>query len=818
MGMLPGPMAQDEEGDFVLGEKLLKKPKRIRTRVDAGEPRNPYSAFGAFPNLCGVSVNGSGGGVGGGAVRTSAAALAAAAAAAAPNGTGAAAAAGSLFGASAPSSFCGLPFVSYLSPQSGFGGRGMLSELFGGGAKAMVSCPPDERASMGVLDKTNDAAMRAAPDAENVLLREILQGRKRDLLTMEDLEAARSLHNNNYKGGGDQDELSGRSTNSATALTAASSEDETRGGESEGEEAASPGSDGDPKKARLETIVSVIRSSPTPPAPVNGCKKRKLYLPQQHEARAQVESPGAEGGGGSPASSAEPEHKARRLEDAGAPASPQQEDRGLQIDLSVRGGEERGARRSPPEAAATPPRASASPKGPPEPPEPASYLLDYAKQLFRSQGLPPQPQQEPGGPGKASAELSEKLSLLRSFSLNSQVTELIEGLADVLKTEITASLAVIIDSIVNKYVTQRRLLTKHAEAAAEQLNRDIASHLIERSRSRSPRSNPLHNPSNNNTSSNNNNSSSHNHNSSSGGNPKERSGSANPLPRINGIPPSHGALNLTPYGPSENNLNSLNLPHLRPNLHKGAHGFFQGNLSSAGGGVPLGQTSPYAALPPEPEQDEALSLVVTPKKKRHKVTDSRLTPRTVGRLLEDLPRYPHMPPLGGGSISPRGSPPPHGLMHPQAPPRPSFPQPPPPLLPVSLPTSVAIPNPSLHDTGLLYPTYYRGASSPSEPRREESPASHPPPHHHPLLHPALLAASSPDSFSHFLRGAEHDSTSDCSPADNHYEGVQPPISFYGERKYWCTFLTRQQLFARTTPPPVSPDGVDIFCVGFVMLC
>ena len=191
-----------------------------------------------------------------------------------------------------------------------------------------------------------------------------------------------------------------------------------------------------------------------------------------------------------------------------------------------------------------------------------------------------------------------------------------------------------------------------------------------------------------------------NNNNNNNNNSKERNGSSQ-IPRLNGLPTSHGgALNLAaPYGPSENNLNSLNLPHLRPQLYKGAHGFFQGSLPTTGGSVPLGQTSPYASLPAEPEQDEALSLVVTPKKKRHKVTDSRLTPRTVGRLLEDLPRYPHIPQLGGGgggggSVSPRGSPPPHGLIHPQAPPRPSFPQPPPPLLPVSLPTSVEIPYPA----------------------------------------------------------------------------------------------------------------------------
>ncbi|RXG67646.1 Homeobox protein prospero [Armadillidium vulgare] len=756
MGLLPGPMAQDEEGEFILGEKLLKKPKRIRTRVDAGEPRNPYSAFGSFPNLCGVSVN---------SARTNSV----------PN---------SLFSGN-PAAFCGLPFVNYLNPQNNIGARGMLSELFGGGpTKSMVSCSPEDR-TMGVLDKVNSNNVHSndsinsvirGPEAENVLLREILQGRKRDLITMEDIEAARSLHNNNIsfkseRSNSEREEVpsrdGGRNTNSANALTI--SEDEAKC-DSDVEDVmspsrpASPSSDCDPKKNRLENIVSVIRSSPTPPTPVNGCKKRKLYLPQQHEARTQIESPEERS-----ESPAEPETKSRRVdEDPSSPSRQEntaEDDRGLQIDLSIRNDDR--IRRSP--GRGTP--RSTSPKPPTtsstnDSAEPSAYLLDYAKHLFRSQSL----QRESDS---KSSDLSEKLNLLRSFSLNSQVTELIEGLADVLKTEITASLAVIIDSIVNKYVQQRKMLTKQAEAAAEQLNRDIASQLIERSRS--PRPNNILNNSNNN---NNNITSNGNNNNNSS---KERS-TSNQIPRINGLPPSHGALNLAPYGPSENNLNSLNLPHLRPQLYKSAHGFFQGTLPTTGSSVvPLGQTSPYASLPAEPEQDEALSLVVTPKKKRHKVTDSRLTPRTVGRLLEDLPRYSHMAPLGGGSISPRGSPPPHSLIHHQAPPRPSFPQPPPPLLPVSLPTSVAIPNPSLHDNSLLYPTYYRGTTSPSEPRREESPASHHPPHHHPLLHPALLAASSPDSFSHFLRGADHDRTSDCSPQDNHYDGVQPAISFYGER-------------------------------------
>ena len=736
--MLPRPIAQDEEGDLMLGEKLLKKPKRIRTRVDAGEPRNPYSAFATFPNLCGVSAN---------SVRPTSVA-------------------NTIFNPT----FCGLPFVNYLNNTNNIGTRGMLSELFGGGpTKSMVPCPTEDR-NMGILDKVVSSTHSSdslnsvirGPEVENVLLREILQGRKRELLTMEDIEAARSLHNNNsinYKS-----DCSNRDRDDASSHDGGrQSEDDTNKVESEeGNEgdclsprASSPSSDSDPKKNRLENIVSVIRSSPTPPTPVNGCKKRKFYMPQQHESRSQSESPQE-----AQDSPEEPDNKARRVDDDG-PSSPssvrQQEngedDRNLQIDLTIRNEDKN--RRSPDSAPIRPssvkPPATSSAN---ELPEASAYLLDYAKHLFRSQTLQRENDQK-----QQSSDLSEKLHLLRNFTLNSQVTDLIEGLADVLKTEITASLAVIIDSIVNKYVQQRKLLTKQAEAAAEQLNRDIANQLIERSRSPKPTN---HTNNNNNT------------------NFKERN---NSMPRLNGLPPSHGALNLTPYAPSENNLNSINLPHLRPQLYKG--GLFQGALPPVVSSVPLGQTSPYASqIPPEPEQDEALSLVVTPKKKRHKVTDSRLTPRTVGRLLEDLPRYPHMQSLGNaGSTSPRGSPPPHSLIHPTPPARPAFPQPPPPLLPVSLPTSVAIPNPSLHETSLLYPSYYRGASSPNGAKREESPAFHPTPHHHPLLHPALLAASSPDSFSQFLRGADHNSNSDCSPGDSHFDGVQPAISFYGEGKY-----------------------------------
>lgn len=78
-------------------------------------------------------------------------------------------------------------------------------------------------------------------------------------------------------------------------------------------------------------------------------------------------------------------------------------------------------------------------------------------------------------------------------------------------------------------------------------------------------------------------------------------------------------------------------------------------------------TPPFSE-PVIPEQTEAMSLVVPTKKKRHKVTDTRLVGREPGSPSSKES------PGGGGSA---------GFA-------------PPPLVPVSLNTSVAIPNPSLH--------------------------------------------------------------------------------------------------------------------------
>ncbi|CAG4984637.1 homeobox protein prospero isoform X2 [Colias croceus] len=167
---------------------------------------------------------------------------------------------------------------------------------------------------------------------------------------------------------------------------------------------------------------------------------------------------------------------------------------------------------------------------------------------------------------------------------------------------------------------------------------------------------------------------------------------------------------------------------------------------------------------------EPLSLVVTPKKKRHKVTDTRITPRTVSRILGEgvgqspeskFPESPSPRPFPGG---------------------------------MALPTSVAIPNPSLHESQVFSPySPFFGAGgglarSPPAPERDSPPLPNAPA----MLHPVLLAAAhhgSPDYLRphhphvpHHAAGPHHphmdtqDPHSDCNSTDLPYDGVQPTSS------------------------------------------
>lgn len=140
-------------------------------------------------------------------------------------------------------------------------------------------------------------------------------------------------------------------------------------------------------------------------------------------------------------------------------------------------------------------------------------------------------------------------------------------------------------------------------------------------------------------------------------------------------------------------------------------------------------------------------------------------------------------------------------------PRSSYHPPPSSMLPVSLPTSVAIPNPSLHESQVFSPyspffnphgNHGAHAPQPAQVHHMKMPSSPPgfggimdprdsPPLPHPptMLHPALLAAAhhgnSPD-YGHIRTTMDNnDRNSDCNSADISYDGIQPTISFSNEQ-------------------------------------
>jgi prospero homeobox 1 len=409
------------------------------------------------------------------------------------------------------------------------------------------------------------------------------------------------------------------------------------------------------------------------------------------------------------------------------------------------------------------------------------------------------------------AELHERFPFFRNPAGD------LEGLADMLKSEISSSLNLLIDTIVSRYAQQRRFLTgPNKQHAEEQLNKDLllASQLLDR---KSPRTKVIDRGANH----------------PPPGALSGPQGSGNGLgcgsigTRVNGTAfPINLVASSTPSSIPTN-------PDMRPPVNTSSS--FQPPKTTAAAlpvnGAspalyPMGplaspfdqrespaplqqQQQPSAPQHPSqqqqqqqhrgdlPEQNEALSLVVTAKKKRHKVTDTRITPRTVSRILSQEappgtpnstgattpvpsgvaammdPKYGLVPSTSASTLSSSNSPSP----------RPYHP-PPPPMLPVSLPTSVAIPNPSLHESQVFspYSPFYgqHHSSSPPDRRDAESPLSHPPS----LLHPALLAAHGTPDYARLAAGPNSASQADdrgLDQADSPFDGMQPPLSFSNSR-------------------------------------
>lgn len=623
----------------------------------------------------------------------------------------------------------------------------------------------------------------------------------------------------------------------------------------------------DAKRARVENIVSTMRSSPAPQQPqVNGCKKRKLYHPQQHDgaaerygtshgSSAQTVSDDSEEEGDRPPLQQKlveknalktqlrtmqeqlaemqqkyvqlcnrMEQESETVDNDGAssdieqtddavtktePASPvtkevpptipnsappnvlsQVMSKMMSAKMHVHGPHPH----LPPGFNGSLPLMPHLPHGPEHMHHPhphhnlnnaAAMYLNVSQKLFMEQearmakeasehhqhqnGQQHKPQSNQHSPQQKSqhmghtpkpplsSELAERLDALRSGagSVGPVSGADLEGLAEVLKSEITASLASLIDSIVTRFVHQRRIMGKQSEAAAaaaEQLNKDLmrATRLLDR---KSPTPKPIERP------------------------PGQMSGNP-PVHHVPGPPNGVPFMNHNPILMSQMNGPRAPGGAVYPPLHPesgapvhGTHirpptGMFQTPPKPLGPAL-YAQMNGHFEREPNPEQNEALSLVVTPKKKRHKVTDTRITPRTVSRILgEGLGHSPES--KFPESPSPR---PYHGGM--------------------ALPTSVAIPNPSLHESQVFspYSPFFGGggglARSPPAPERDSPPLPHAPA----LLHPALLAAahhSSPDYLRHHVAHApqqlphhldSQDPHSDCNSTDLHYDGIQPTISF-----------------------------------------
>ncbi|KOC62004.1 Homeobox protein prospero [Habropoda laboriosa] len=582
------------------------------------------------------------------------------------------------------------------------------------------------------------------------------------------------------------------------------------------------------KRARVENIVSTMRSSPAlQTGTVNGCKKRKLYQPQQqtvhhvlqhsiNDAMLDDEEELEEEEDPSPIRQKREEKdnlqtQLKNLHEQLAEMQQKYNELTSRIDSDT--SESIGAPLSP-QPPLKPPRPHPSPYNglaalPTEhphaaaaaiPPPPPSQTQQQS-QSNTGPSTPQTPQMQPASTPLQHKDFQERMNVFRGAaaaagSTGSHITdEDLQSLSDTLKAEITMYLSNLIDKVVTRIGQQWRFLGKQGEAAqvaAEQLNKDLllANQILER---KSPRTKVVDR-----------------------GAPQPPGGPNGPRGPHNGGPPPpqstgfpqivsmRGRTHGPHSGPTENNLNQIN--QLPPHVGQ-VSGLFQTPkppvMYSMG---PMQaqqqqqqqqhqqqlehqqreqqQRDQYCNLRVEKresrdsEQDEALSLVMTPKKKRHKVTDTRITPRTVSRILAQEGSCSQ-----GGSESPPPPPPPRTYHAP------------PPMLPVSLPTSVAIPNPSLHESQVFSPyspffnrhaghagqvpppgAHHLPASPPSAgvEVRDSPPLPHPPS----ILHPALLAAAqhgSPD-YGH-LRMDSNDRPNDCNPDDLSYDGIQPTISF-----------------------------------------
>ncbi|XP_076351812.1 homeobox protein prospero-like [Tachypleus tridentatus] len=358
------------------------------------------------------------------------------------------------------------------------------------------------------------------------------------------------------------------------------------------------------KRARVEHIVSGMLQGPSNPRQiVNGCKKRKLYQPQQHGNDLDEEEDEDLD------EEDDPPTKVRRQEEVSLKVQIRKMQQQLAVMQELISGK----------ADVT------SPCGLPEISRGSSGLKENVNPA-QSQELDTR---------------SRQSCIVKSSSQVSLAD--IDGLVEALKTEIAANIPQIIDSFVSKY---KQGYGPHKFVDIEP-SKDISlfSHILDR---KSPRTKIFDRGIKIN-----------------GQTPLTSRSSPYPTdlsPRsYTFYPPVHKSPSFSSTPPSQHSPEGMTHCYVPPpSTSVGYEG-----LGSHGG---------------ENEQTEPMPLVVTPKKKRHKVTDTRLIPRLGAKQEENFIRY---------STSSNGV-------------DQAFSQQPPPLVPVSLPTSVAVLNPSLHHSQILY--------------------------------------------------------------------------------------------------------------------
>ncbi|XP_026314855.1 homeobox protein prospero isoform X3 [Hyposmocoma kahamanoa] len=767
-------MSSEEEADShaPYSDKLLKKQKRARQRVDAGEPRNSYSTL-------------------------------------ATNGLAPARAAlmsGGLYGAI----FEGRQHFGLFGP--GYAPAEMLNELLGRVPKQEDSGEETSGGDIanhvlrGILQKSKKEFLRLSPDNNNVLANNNNDEPK------EKRSPERPASNESRP---DLDDaLLGLDSagNSRTSPPPAPSSEPLVAPKSEPEDRDSDAQRSSPrpqdvKRARVENIVSTMRSSPAPQPQVNGCKKRKLYHPQQHDGAAErygtshgssaqtVSDDSEDDGEGPPLQQKLVEknalksqlrtmqeqlsqmqekymqlynrigHESETIDNDGASSDIEQTDDPIPKSEPA----------SPPAKEVPPPitnnttpnmlsqvmskvmsarmHAASHPHLPPgfngslplmphlppgdhmHPPHPHQHLnnaaamyLNVSQKLFLEQ-------QE--ARMKEAAEQQQNNQQQRATS--NQHSPQQRQLAQTSKPPLTSELAERLDALRSNAGSVGSVTGADIEGLAEVLKNEITASLaslIDSIVTRFVNQRRMLG--------------------------KQSEAAAAAAEQLN-----KDLLRATRL--LDRKSPTLKQPERPSGPMSQMPGMFQTPPKPL---APLyGPMNGHFEREPNPEQNEALSLVVTPKKKRHKVTDSRITPRTVSRILGEgvghspenkFPESPSPRPYPGG---------------------------------MALPTSVAIPNPSLHESQVFSPySPFFGAGgglarSPPAPERDSPPLPHAPA----LLHPALLAAAhhaSPDYLRHHHAQLPHhalphhpqpmdqqDPHSDCNSTDLPYDGIQPTISF-----------------------------------------